>query len=68
MYSESGGNAKLQTFAGDIMVKETMTEKLQRERKGLQSRLDELDHALKMLEENPTVQKVIDTLSRITHF
>ena len=49
-------------------AKETMTGKLQRERENLLKRLKQLDEALDLLHQNPDIQKVIDVLSKITHF
>ena len=61
------GNMMPEGMTGRI-VKETMTERLTRERNQVKQRLDDLDKAIGLLEKNPTVQEVIDVLSSITHF
>ena len=67
MYDD-GLVTKCNSESSGRLVKETMTERLARERNQVQQRLDDLNKAIALLEKNPTVQEVIDVLSSITHF
>lgn len=42
----------------------TLTEKLQEERHRLHSRIEEIDHVLSALNENPQIQTVLDLLQK----
>lgn len=46
------------------MPRETLTEKLTRERERLQCRVDEIDMVLKALKDNPHIQGVLDVLQK----
>lgn len=65
-----GESETLSTVAGlaSRPVKPSVTEALERERKGLGERMAEIDEALAVLKQYPDVQKVIDTLSKHTRF
>ena len=45
--------------------RESLTERLQRERAGLKERLTQLDTAIAALEKNPEIQEVFDIVSRL---
>lgn len=49
-------------------IKSTVTESLEREKKSLLERLDDIEKALAVLRAHPEVQVVIDTLSKHTRF
>ena len=54
-----------QLSLADINVTPTMTERLRREREGLNVKLAEIEAALAAIEAHPEVQQVIDALTKL---
>ena len=49
-------------------IKPSVTEALEREKRGLLERLLDIEEALMVLREHPDIQKVIDVVSKHTRF
>jgi len=47
--------------------KDTVLERLQRDKDTLESRLKDINHAIDLLEANPATREVLEALSKVTH-
>jgi len=56
-----------ESLAPKIKEKITLLEKLKFQRENLQKKLNELDDAIKALENNPEFEKMINILGKVTH-
>lgn len=55
------------TTGTEITKKPTISERLQKEKKNLLRRLEELDAAIALLEKNPGTLAVMDALSKVIY-
>ena len=55
------------SVSGSQIRQDTVLERLQRDKQGLESRLKDVNNCIELLEKNPEVSKILQALSKVTH-
>jgi len=66
MFEDTGQAVEVRKDSG--LTNPSMTERLHRLRKSLESKLEKVNEAISALESNPEVARTVDAISKLGHF